>query len=68
MLVAVNGTAVTVSVDGKRGLHLHVRRARIVDGQLVGLNKGLIGVGSHSAQGHVRQRRVQVLAPQSRST
>ena len=63
MLVAVNGTAVTVSVNGCAAFE-YVFPAQIVDGQPVPLNKGLIGIGSQGAKGTFDNVAVQVLKPQ----
>jgi Ca2+-binding RTX toxin-like protein len=63
MLVAVNGTAVSVSVNGQAAFE-YVFPAQIVDGQPVPLNKGLIGMGSQGARGTFDNIAVQVLAAQ----
>ena len=63
MLVAVNGTAVTVSVNGASAFE-YVFPAQIVDGQAVPLNKGLIGLGSQGARGTFDNVAVQVLKPE----
>ena len=46
----MNGTAVTLSVDGAAAFTYTFAR-RIIDGLSVGLNKGLIGIGSNQARG-----------------
>ena len=56
LLVAVNGTNVTVHGRTAAGVHAHVRAADL-DGEPVGLNKGMVGVGSDNSRGVVRQRR-----------
>ncbi len=61
MLVQVNGTAVTVSVGGRSFGYIFA--ARILDGQAVGLNKGLIGVGSEQARGSFDNVTIQVAPP-----
>ena len=63
MLVAVNGTAVTVMINGMTAFE-YVFPAQIVDGQPVPLNKGLIGLGSQGAKGTFDNVAVQVLKPQ----
>ena len=63
MLVAVNGTAVTV-IGRRRTRSSTSSRPQIVDGQPVPLNKGLIGVGSQGAKGTFDNVAVQVLPPQ----
>ena len=60
MLVAVNGTTVTVSLDGKAAF-THTFAPRIIDGVAVGLNKGFVGVGSDRARGTFDNISVQVL-------
>lgn len=60
---AVNGTAVTVSVDGVQAL-TYTFGARILNGQPVGLNKGLIGVGSDNSRGVYDNVVVQALPPE----
>src|SRR6185503_9960908 len=61
MLVQVNGTAVTVNVGNKS--FGYVFGARILDGEAVGLNKGLLGVGSQQAKGTYDNIRIQVAPP-----
>ena len=63
MLVAVNGTAVSVMINGAAAFE-YVFPAQIVDGQPVPLNKGLIGLGSQGAKGTFDNVAVQVLKPQ----
>ena len=63
LVVAVNGTAVTVMVNGAAAFEF-VFPAQIVDGQPVPLNKGLIGMGSQGARGTFDNVAVQVLKPQ----
>jgi hypothetical protein len=63
ILVAVNGTAVTVVVDGKTAF-THLFPTRVVDGQNVALNKGLVGFGSNNSRGYFDNIALQVLPPQ----
>ena len=62
MLVAVNGTTVTVLLDGVAAF-THTFAPRMVDGEAVGLNKGFVGVGSDRARGKFDNISVQVLPP-----
>ena len=50
MLIAVNGTTVTAQIDGTLAF-AHTFAARTIDGEAVGLNKGLVGMGSDNARG-----------------
>ncbi|HEX5591393.1 MAG TPA: Calx-beta domain-containing protein [Candidatus Limnocylindrales bacterium] len=63
MLVAVNGTAVTVLVDGRQAF-THTFPARMLNGVAVGLNKGLVGMGSDNSRGVFDNVVVQTLPPQ----
>ncbi len=63
MLVAVNGTVVTVVVDGSEVFY-HVFEPRIIDGFSYGLNQGMVGVGSENSRGTYDNIAVQVLPPQ----
>jgi hypothetical protein len=63
MLVAVNGTFVTVTINNKVAFS-HNYAPRILDGEPVGLNKGLVGVGSDNSRGVFDNIKVQVLPPQ----
>jgi hypothetical protein len=67
MLVAVNGTTVTVTVNGTTAF-THTFAPRVLDGVAFGLNKGLVGVGSDNARGTFDNVSVQVLPRRSRST
>ncbi len=62
MLVAVNGTTVTVSVDGAFAF-TWTFPVRIVDGVRFGLNQGLLGAGSNNARGTFDNVAVRVLPP-----
>ena len=63
VLVAINGTTVTVSVAGKAAF-TYTFAARVVEGVAFGLNKGLVGAGSDNARGVWDNFAVQVLPPQ----
>jgi Ca2+-binding RTX toxin-like protein len=63
MLVAVNGTHVTVSVDGVNYFSWTFP-PRLIDGVQVGLNHGFIGVGSQNARGIFDSVSVRVLPVQ----
>jgi hypothetical protein len=63
VLVAVNGTSVTVQVDGKQAF-VYAFPARVIDGVAYGLNKGMVGAGSDNARGTWDDFAVQVLPPQ----
>ena len=62
VLVAVNGTLVTVSVDGQFAFSYSFPK-QFVLGVESGLNKGMIGVGSRNARGTFDDVAVQVLPP-----
>ncbi len=62
LLIAVNGTAVTVTM-GVKSLS-HIFPARMIDGEAYGLNKGLIGIGSDQSRGVFDNISVQILPPQ----
>jgi Calx-beta domain len=62
VLVAVNGTFVTVTVDGATAFSYTFPK-QIVDGVESGLNKGMIGVGSKNARGTFDDIAVQILPP-----
>ena len=63
MLVAVNGTTVTLLVDNKT-VFTHTFQPRVIDGYVYGLNYGYVGVGSDNSRGSYDNIRVQVLPPQ----
>jgi hypothetical protein len=63
MLIAVNGTVVTVSLNNRQ-VFSHTFAPRLLNEETVGLNKGLIGVGSDNARGIFDNLAVQVLPPQ----
>ncbi len=54
--VVINGLVVTVTVNGKNALS-HTFAPRILGGEQVALNRGLVGFGSDQARGLVRQHR-----------
>jgi hypothetical protein len=62
-LVTVNGTVVTVSVNSSQAFS-YTFGTRLVNGQSVGLNKGLIGFGSDDSRGVLDNIAVQSLPPQ----
>jgi Ca2+-binding RTX toxin-like protein len=62
MLVAVNGTTVTVSLDGTSAF-TYTFAPRVIDGVTVGLNKGFVGVGSNGARGKFDNISVQIVPP-----
>jgi hypothetical protein len=62
ILVAVNGTMVTVSVDNAQAFS-HTFAPRDVNGQMVGLNKGLVGFGSDNSKSVLDNLAVQALPP-----
>jgi len=63
VLVAVNGTHVTVSVAGVNWFS-HTFAPRILDGEEVGLNKGLVGLASHESTTTYDNFKVQILPPE----
>jgi Calx-beta domain/RTX calcium-binding nonapeptide repeat (4 copies) len=63
VLVAVNGTTVSVSANGEQAF-TYTFAARILNGEAVGLNKGFVGAGSNNARGSWDDVAVQVLPPQ----
>ena len=63
MLIAINGTTVTVQVNGNLAF-THTFPVRMLDGEPVGLNKGLVGMGSDNSRGVFDNVVVQKLPPQ----
>ncbi|MEO5610974.1 MAG: Calx-beta domain-containing protein, partial [Ornithinibacter sp.] len=63
LLVAVNGTTVTVQVDGVAAL-TYTYAPRMLDGVAYGLNKGMVGVGSDNARGVFDNIAVRILPPE----
>jgi hypothetical protein len=63
VLVAVNGTAVTVSVDGTKAFTYNFP-AHVFDGVTYALNTGLVGMGSQQSRGIFDNVAVQILPPQ----
>ncbi|HSO02245.1 MAG TPA: hypothetical protein VLS46_06935, partial [Gaiellaceae bacterium] len=62
LLIAINGTAVTVVVDNKTAF-THVFAARVIYGEAYGLNKGLVGFGSNNSRGYFDNIAIQILPP-----
>ncbi|MDX6678526.1 MAG: hypothetical protein QOE31_2578, partial [Solirubrobacteraceae bacterium] len=62
MLVAVNGTTVTVQLNGSVAF-TYTFAARMLNGEAVGLNKGFVGAGSDNSRGVWDNFAVQVLPP-----
>jgi Ca2+-binding RTX toxin-like protein len=63
VLVAVNGTNVTVRVDGTEYFS-HTYEARVdADGWVYGINEGMVGLGSDNSRGTFDNIVVQVLPP-----
>lgn len=62
VLVAINGTTVTVRLDSKVAF-TYTFAPRVLNGENVGLNKGLVGVGSDNSRGVFDNVVVQVLPP-----
>ena len=63
MLVAVNGTTVSVQVSGKFAF-TYTFAPRILEGQPVGLNKGFVGAGSDNSRGVWDNVTVQAVPPE----
>jgi len=63
MLVAVNGTTVTLRVDNTE-LFSHVFEPRVIDGWVYGLNTGMVGFGSDNSRGIFDNVTVQKLPPE----
>ncbi|HET9436020.1 MAG TPA: Calx-beta domain-containing protein [Candidatus Limnocylindrales bacterium] len=63
LLVAINGTTIIVQVDGQQAFS-HTFGPRILHGQEIGLNKGLIGFGSDNSRGVLDDLVLQALPPQ----
>src|SRR4051794_41794463 len=63
MVIAVNGTTVTVSINGTAAF-TYTFAPRLLDGLTVGLNHGLIGVGSNMGRAQFDNVRIQQLPPQ----
>jgi hypothetical protein len=64
LLVAVHGTTVTLVVDGNETLS-HVFEPRELDGELYGLNTGMVGVAADNSVTRFDNVAVRKLAPQS---
>ena len=63
MLLAVNGTAVTLIINNK-STATYTFGPRVIDGKNYGLNKGMTGMGSNNSRGQYDNVAVQVLPPQ----
>ncbi|MDA8439545.1 MAG: hypothetical protein M0Z51_11925, partial [Propionibacterium sp.] len=63
MLLAVNGTVVTVVLNNKSSTS-YTFGPRVISGAAYGLNKGMIGMGSNDSRGQFDNVAVQVLPPQ----
>ena len=64
LLLAVNGTAVTLTVNGAKTLAFTFANRVLTDGSSVALNKGMVGMGSNNSRGQYDNVAVQVLPPQ----
>ena len=64
MLVAVNGTNVTVLVDGKDFFSYTFDPRVDADGYVYGLNSGMVGFGSDNSRGTFDNMAVQILPPE----
>jgi len=65
LLLAINGTTVTLVVDNSEVFH-HVYAPRVdADGWVYGLNYGMVGIGANNAKGRIDNVRVQVLPPET---
>ncbi|MEX2645398.1 MAG: choice-of-anchor D domain-containing protein [Gaiellaceae bacterium] len=63
LLVAVNGTVVTVLVNGSTAF-THAYEPRTIDGGSYNINAGMVGIGSNNARGSFDNVAVRVLPPQ----
>jgi len=63
MLVAINGTTVTMLVDNTK-VFSYTFAPRVVDGWTYGINSGMVGMGSSQAKGTFDNVKVQKLPPQ----
>ncbi len=63
VLVAVNGTNVTLIVEGVNWF-IHDYAPRILDGEPVGLNRGMVGLGADQSRTTFDNMTVQVLPPE----
>jgi Ca2+-binding RTX toxin-like protein len=62
ILVAINGTTVTLVADNKEYFS-HTFEPRVIDDWVYGLNSGMVGFGSNNARGVYDNIAVQVLPP-----
>ena len=63
ILVAVNGTNVTLTIDDKSWFSYNFQ-PRILDGEAVGLNTGMVGLGSQESRGTFDNFKIQILPPE----
>ena len=63
VLVAVNGTNVTLTIENKTWFSFDYQ-PRILDGEAVGLNRGMVGIGAVESRGTVDNFKVQILPPE----
>jgi hypothetical protein len=63
ILVAINGTTVTLIADNKEYFS-HTFEPRVIDGWVYGLNSGMVGFGSDNSRGVYDNITVQVLPPE----
>ncbi len=63
LAVVVNGLVVTVTIDGKSAFS-HQFQPRIVNGDSVALNRGLVGFGSQQARGWFDNVALTVISPE----
>jgi len=63
VLVAINGTTVTVVADNK-DYFSYTFEPRVIDGWVYGLNSGMLGFGSNNSRGVYDNIAVQVLPPE----
>ena len=63
LLLTINGTTATLVVDGTKAF-THTFAPRYIDGEKVGLNKGMVSMGSDNSRGVFDNVKVQILPPQ----
>jgi len=65
LLLAINGTTVTLVVNDSEVFH-HVYAPRVdADGWVYGLNYGMVGIGANNAKGRIDNVKVQQLPPET---
>jgi hypothetical protein len=62
VLLAINGTTVTLLVDNKTTLS-YAFAPRVISGFSYGLNNGMVGIGAQNARGAIDNVTVQILPP-----